>query len=298
MDEPDTVTPAAGKPAAGNPAAADPAAADPTPGCPAADEPVADTPGARPLVRRETADGVGTITLDSPRNRNAVSARLRAELSAHFAAAAADDATRVVVLTHTGPVFCSGMDLSEAPDPSPGGPGVLEFAAILQAIWESPKPVVARLSGPARAGGVGLVAACDVAVAADTATFAFSEVRIGVVPAVISAVVRPRMLPRAVHELFLTGEVFGAAHAAATGLISAAVPADRLDEEVARYVAMLRLAAPGALAATKQLLARAPADDLGESLTDLVRRSAAFFGSEEAAEGMRALAEKRRPTWA
>jgi methylglutaconyl-CoA hydratase len=265
---------------------------------PAAGTPGADGRGALPLVRRETVDGISTITLDSPRNRNALSARLRAELAAHLAAAAADGATRVVVLTHTGPVFCSGMDLTEARTSAPDGPGVLEFPAVLQAIWESPKPVVARLAGPARAGGVGLVAACDIAVAVDTATFAFSEVRIGVIPAVISAVVRPRMLPRAVHELFLTGEVFDAARATATGLISAAVPVDRLDEEVARYTGMLRLGAPGALAATKQLLARPPADDLAESLADLVRRSAAFFASQEAAEGMRAFGEKRRPNWA
>ena len=108
--------------------------------------------------------------------------------------------------------------------------------------------MVARLAGPARAGGVGLVAACDLAVAADTATFAFTEVRIGVVPAVIAVTVLPRLLPRAAHELFLTGETFDAARAAAIGLINAAVPAERLDAEVARYVGLLRLGAPGALA--------------------------------------------------
>jgi methylglutaconyl-CoA hydratase len=175
---------------------------------------------------------------------------------------------------------------------------VLEFPAILQAIWDSPKPVVARLAGPARAGGVGLVAACDVAIAVRTATFAFSEVRIGVVPAVISAVVRPRMSPRAVHELFLTGEVFDAARAVQTGLINAAVPAEHLDEEVARYTGLLRLGAPGALAATKRLLARPAADDLGEQLAALAGESAGFFASQEAAEGIRALAEKRPPRWA
>jgi methylglutaconyl-CoA hydratase len=257
-----------------------------------------------PLVRRDTVAGVSTITLDSPANRNALSARLRAELSAELAAAIADGSTRVIVLTHTGPVFCSGMDLAEATgaghddDGDGAGPGVLEFPAILASIWESPKPVIARLAGPARAGGVGLVAACDIAIASDRATFAFSEVRIGVAPLVISAVVRPRMLPRAVHELFLTGEVFDAGRAVETGLINAAVPAERLDEEVDRYAAMLRLGAPGALAATKRLLAAPPGDDLGGSLGELVRQSAAFFTSAEAAEGIAAFREKRRPSWA
>jgi methylglutaconyl-CoA hydratase len=251
-----------------------------------------------PLVRRETADGVATITLDSPHNRNALSARLRAELAGHLAQAIADDAVRVVVLTHTGPVFCSGMDLAHPRDTSTGDPGGREFPAILQAIRDSPKPVVARLAGPARAGGVGLVAACDIAIAVESATFAFSEVRVGVVPAVISAVVRPRMSPQAVHELFLTGEVFDAVRAVQTGLINAAVPAERLDCEVARYTGLLRLGAPGALAATKRLLAGPPAPDLGEQLAALAAESANAFASEEGAEGIRAFAEKRPPRWA
>lgn len=261
-------------------------------------------PPARPerqdptLVQRETVDGVTTITLDSPGNRNALSARLRSELAAALHTAIGDEATRVIVLTHTGPVFCSGMDLSEARTGTAGGPGVLDLPAILQAIGESPKPVLARVAGPARAGGVGLVAACDIALASRGATFAFGEVRIGVVPAVISAVVRPRMQPRAVQELFLTGEVFDAERAAATGLITAAVPADRLDEQVARYTGLLRLGAPGALATTKRLLARPPRADLGAELAELVRLSAEVFGSDEAAEGIRAFAGKRPPSWA
>src|SRR5699024_2696814 len=110
------------------------------------------------------------------------------------------------VLAHTGRVFCSGMDLTEARGADAADRGTGELSAILERIWTSPKPVVARVAGPARAGGVGLVAACDIAVAAADATFAFSEVRIGVVPAIISVTVLPRLLPRAAHELFLTGE--------------------------------------------------------------------------------------------
>jgi methylglutaconyl-CoA hydratase len=249
------------------------------------------------LVHRETADGVATITLDSPRNRNALSAQLRRELQDHLDAAVADRAARVIVLTHTGPVFCSGMDLRESRGASADRQGVHEFPRILRTVWTSPTPVLARLAGPARAGGVGLVAACDLAVAAETATFAFTEVRVGVVPAVIAVTVRPRMLPRAVHELFLTGETFDAARAAAVGLIDAAVPADRVDEEVARYVDLLRQGAPGALAETKALLHRPLADDLDAAFAAMQEVSARRFASAEGQEGMAAFAEKRRPAW-
>jgi methylglutaconyl-CoA hydratase len=250
------------------------------------------------LVHRDVADGVATITLDSPRNRNALSARVRRELRDHLDAAVADPAVRVVVLTHTGPVFCAGMDLTEARGAAADAQGVRELPGLLRTIWTSPVPVVARVAGPARAGGVGLVAACDLAVAADTATFAFPEVRIGVVPATIAVTVLPRLLPRAAQELFLTGEAFDAARAVAVGLLTAAVPADALDGEVARYVALLRRGAPGALAATKALLQRGPGDDLDAAFAAAQELSARHFASAEAREGMAAFAQKRRPSWA
>jgi methylglutaconyl-CoA hydratase len=250
------------------------------------------------LVHLDVATGVATITLDSPANRNALSAQLRRELAGHLDAALADEAVRVVVLTHTGRVFCSGMDLKEARGAGLGDQGVLEFPRILQTLWTSPKPVVARLAGPARAGGVGLVAACDIAVAVEEATFAFSEVRIGVVPAVISVTVLPRLLPRAAHELFLTGETFDARRAAAIGLLNSAVPADALDAEVARYVEALRLGAPGALAATKALLGRERPTALDAQFAEMLELSARHFAGAEGQEGIRAFAEKRPPAWA
>ena len=249
------------------------------------------------LVHYEVRRGIATITLDSPHNRNALSSQLRRELREHLGTAAQDDQVRVVVLTHTGPVFCSGMDLKEAGGASAGEQGVNEFPAILERIWTSPKPVVARLAGPARAGGVGLVAACDVAVAVDTATFAFSEVRIGVVPAVISVTVLPRLLPRAAHELFLTGETFAAPRAVAIGLINSAVPADGLDAEVARYTDMLALGAPTALAATKRMLREPRSSDLGEVFADMLELSAKHFGGPEGQEGIAAFVEKRTASW-
>jgi methylglutaconyl-CoA hydratase len=249
------------------------------------------------LVHYAVRGGIATITLDSPHNRNALSAQLRRELRDHLTNAVGDDAVRVIVLDHTGPVFCAGMDLKEAGGASTANQGVNEFPAILEQIWTSPKPVVAKLAGPARAGGVGIVAACDIAVAARTATFAFSEVRIGVVPAVISVTVLPRLLPRAAHELFLTGETFDATRAAAIGLLNSAVDAEQLDAEVDRYTGMLALGGPNALAATKRMLRDPKPADLGESFADMLELSAPFFASPEGQEGITAFVQKRKPNW-
>jgi methylglutaconyl-CoA hydratase len=249
------------------------------------------------LVHYEVHGGIATITLDSPHNRNALSAQLRRELREHLAAAVDDSSVRVLVLDHTGPVFCAGMDLKEAGGAGAGDQGVNEFPAILEQLWTSPKPVVAKLAGPARAGGVGMVAACDIAVAANTATFAFSEVRIGVVPAVISVTVLPRLLPRAAHELFLTGETFDARRAVQIGLLNSCVDADGLADEVARYTGMLALGGPNALAATKRMLREPKPADLGESFADMLELSAPFFASAEGQEGISAFVQKRKPSW-
>jgi len=245
------------------------------------------------LVHSTVSGGVATLTLDSPPNRNALSPALMASLSALLAEALADDAARVIVLSHTGRVFCSGMDLRATS--SAGGIDdmpVTAFPDILTTLAGSPKPVIARIGGPARAGGIGLVAACDIALAARSATFAFTEVRLGGVPAVISVPVLPLLTPRAARELLLTGEVFPASRALAAGLVTAVVEDEELDAEVARYAAMLTLGAPGALAATKELLRR-PSSDYAE----MAALSAARFAGEEGREGVAAFTEKRRPSW-
>ncbi len=131
----------------------------------------------------------------------------------------------------------------------------------------------------------------------EDATFAFSEVRIGVVPAIISVTVLPRLLPRAAHELFLTGETFDGRRAAAVGLVNSAVPADGLDAEVARYVDALRLGAPGALAATKEMLRRERPATMAAEFAEMQELSAGYFAGAEGQEGMRAFAEKRPPSW-
>jgi len=249
------------------------------------------------LVHYSVARGTATITLDSPHNRNALSAQLRRELSASLAKARGDDEVRVIVLTHTGTVFCAGMDLKESRGAGADDQGVNEFPAILEQLWTSPKPVVARLAGPARAGGVGMVAAADIVVAAREVSFAFTEVRIGVVPAVISLTVLPRVAPRAAQELFLTGEAFDAERAERIGLITAAVDADKLDAEVDRYVNALAHGAPHALAATKELLSSPQPPTPSAGFAEMIALSARFFASDEGQEGIRAFAEKRKPAW-
>ena len=245
------------------------------------------------LVHSTVSGGVATLTLDSPPNRNALSPALMSELSALLADALADAAVRVIVLSHTGRVFCSGMDLKATSSAGAAGDmPVTAFPDLLTALAGSPKPVIARIGGPARAGGIGLLAACDIALAARSATFAFTEVRLGVVPAVISVPVLPLLTPRAARELLLTGEVFPAARALAAGLVTAVVEDEELDAEVARYAGMLALGAPGALAATKDLL-RNPSSDYAE----MAALSASRFAGEEGREGVAAFAEKRRPSW-
>ena len=248
------------------------------------------------LVRYESADEVATITLDSPATRNALSSVLLAQLREALAGALSDPGCRVVVLTGADPAFCSGADLKESRT-SPGAASGL-FPQVLQLIWDSHKPVVCRVNGSTRAGGIGLVAACDIAVASQSATFAFSEVRIGATPAIIAVPCLRRMEPRAAAGYFLTGETFDAQRAAEIGLLTGAVPKIQLDEEIARYTDLLLLGAPGALAATKRVLREAGSMPVATGLARMAELSAARFASEECRQGMAAFAEKRAPSWA
>jgi len=249
-----------------------------------------------PLVLTEAAGPVQAITLNSPASANALSTRLLGELAAALDAATADPGVRVIVLTGAGKVFCAGADLKEAP----GHPGAATslMAGVIGALWDSPKPVVCRVNGAARAGGIGLIAACDIAIAAERATFAFSEVRIGVVPAVISVPCLRAMAPRAAAEYFLTGEVFDGRRAAEVGLLTRAVPDGQLDDEVGRYVGLLLRGAPGALSGTKDVLRGVPAETVADGLARMSELSGRYFASAEAREGMTAFAERRDPGWA
>ncbi|MBP5868038.1 enoyl-CoA hydratase family protein [Streptomyces scabiei] len=241
-----------------------------------------------PLVRTAHHRGITTLTLDSPANRNALSAALVAELRDALDACGKDDTVRAVVLTHTGSTFCAGADLRDPPDPA-------ALVALLRLLLELPKPVVARVTGHVRAGGLGLLGACDIAAAGPEATFALTEVRIGVAPAVISLTLRPRTDPRALARYYLTGERFGPAEAARIGLITDA--GAEVDDVLAPVLDGLRRASPGALAETKHLLTAKVLENFDQDAGELTRLSSRLFASADAREGMTAFLERREPGW-
>lgn len=241
--------------------------------------------------------GVFTITLADEANRNALGSQLVAELMDACDAADADPAVRVVVLTNRGTTFCAGANLSERSSSSSSPAAVRSPAELFGRYRRSPKPYVGRIAGHCVAGGMGLAAAMDVSIAVEDVKMGFTEVRIGVAPAVISVVCLPKLRPVDASAAFLRGNRFPASEAARMGLITAAVPADRLDEEVGAVVADLRAGSPAAIAAAKQLLDRVPAMPADEAFGWTGELSARLFASEEAKEGMTAYLEKRPASW-
>ncbi|MFD3545317.1 enoyl-CoA hydratase family protein [Streptomyces sp. NPDC058655] len=242
-----------------------------------------------PLVHAAQATGVTTLTLDSPANRNALSAALVEALRAALAEAAADPAVRAVVLTHTGTTFCSGADLTSPCDPA-------DFVALLREVAGLPKPVLARVTGHVRAGGLGLLGACDIAAAGPRSSYAFTETHLGLAPAVISMPLLPRLDPRAAARYFLTAERFDAAEAARIGLLT--LHAEDVDQALAPVLDGLRKASPQALAATKALTAAAVREALDRDGARLTELSAGLFASADAREGITARFERRDPAWA
>lgn len=253
------------------------------------------------LVHLEIDRGIATITLDSPHNRNALSRQLVGELRAHLDTSLADDGARAILLQANGPAFCAGADLKEARQRNENEEkqtgGLNPFVEILKDIWRSPKPVVCRVQGPTRAGGIGLVAACDISVAAERVNFSYSEVRIGVSPAIISVVILPKVGLTRGMEYFITGNTFSAQEAAAMNLITAAAPDDELDARVESYLESLRMGGPNALGACKQLVRDVPEMSLDDGFNWAAKFSADLFASEEAREGFASFAEKRKPAW-
>lgn len=250
-------------------------------------------------VRYDVADEVATITLSSEDTKNALSAELVGRLADHLDAAMDDDEVRVIVLTNTGSTFCAGADLSAArPGPDEANAGGRTFPDVFEVMQGGPKPVVGRLAGHSVGGGVGLAAACDISIAADDAKFGFTEVRIGVSPAIISVVCLPKLRPADAAELMLTGERIPAARAADVGLINRAVPRADLDAEVSSVVDGLLLGGPAALAATKQLLRRVPGLDRAAAFAWTSELSAELFRSAEAQAGISAFRHRAAPPWA
>ena len=249
-------------------------------------------------VETDLANGVLTVTLADEDNRNALSSRLTTELTEALDDADADPEVRVVVLTNRGRVFCAGADLSER---SSGGSGSsskpVDPTRLFGRFRESPKPYVGRIAGHCVAGGMGLAAAMDISIAIEEAKFGFTEVRVGVAPAIISVVCLPKIRPADAREAFLRGNRFLAPEAARMGLINAAVPVEELDAAVDAVVADLKAGGPEAIAAAKQLMARVPGMPIDQAFQWTGELSASLFRGEEAAEGMRAYLDKRPPSW-
>ncbi|AWT56325.1 enoyl-CoA hydratase family protein [Mycolicibacterium smegmatis] len=251
------------------------------------------------LVRYEVDGAVARLTLDSPHNRNALSTALVEQLHEGFARAARQSGVRVVVLGHTGGTFCAGADLSEAAGRDPADIAVdraREMTTLLRAILELRLPVIGAIDGHVRAGGLGLVGACDVVVAGPGSTFALTEARIGVAPSIISLTLLPKMTPRSAGRYFLTGERFGAEEAAAVGLVT--VAADDVDTAVAALAGEIAKGSPQGLATSKALTTAAILRDFDEHAEELTQQSARLFVSDEAREGMLAFLQKRPPNWA
>jgi enoyl-CoA hydratase/carnithine racemase len=245
------------------------------------------------LVHYELERGIAGVVLDSPDNRNALSDQLVSELDAALEEARRDERVRGVRLTGTGTTFCSGADLKGAS----GHPARIAFSHILETMWTYPKTVVIELNGHVRAGGMGLLAAADVVVAPDDATFGFAEVRIGVSPAIIAVVCVRRMSPRAASRYMLTGETFDAAAAREAGLVTTTVPRHEVPAATAALLDAVRTAEPTAVRVTKDLLATLPSLSLTDGLTAAAAISTTLFNSEPAAEGIAALRERRAPSW-
>ena len=249
--------------------------------------------GHRELVHYAVSDGIATITLDSQHNRNALSQQLVTELVERLERADADDDATVVLVRQAGKVFCSGADLSEATAVGMEE-GARRIVALQRLIATMDKPVVTRVAGAVRAGGIGIVAASDLAISADDATYALTEVKLGLAAAIISLTVHARMSPRAAALTTLGGEVFSGSQAAEYGLVTRAVPAGELDDEVATVCAQLATGAAQGLRESKRILNAdlvRRIDALGD---DMAALSARLFASDEARQAMTAFLSRKK----
>ena len=250
-------------------------------------------------VKVEVAGGVMTATLVDVENRNALGGALVQGLRDALASANADEGVRALVITNEGSTFCAGANLKEQSGAKPRqGKGMGGFDVLLEELQTSPTPVIGRIAGHVVGGGNGLAAALDISIASEDAKFGFTEVRLGVAPAIISVVCLPKMRPGEAMEAFLRGHRFPAAKAAELGLINRAVPADRLDAAVEEVLADLRKGGPNALGVAKRLVREVPLMSQKDAFAWATGLSADLFRSEEAAEGMKAFLQKRKPSWA
>lgn len=254
-------------------------------------------------VRIESDErGVATLWLARPEKRNAMSARMIAELTEAAARLAEDNAIRAVVLAAEGSVFCAGGDLGwmqdqMAADGETRRREAMALATMLKALNELPKPLIGRVHGNAFGGGVGLISVCDVAVAVETASFGLTETRLGLIPATIGPYVVARMGEGMARRVFMSARVFDAEEAVAIGLIRRLVPEEDLDQAVEDEVSPYLSCAPGAVAEAKALALRLGASpgeaEIAASIDALVTR----WETAEAREGTEAFFAKRKATW-
>lgn len=252
------------------------------------------------LLRRQDADGVATLTLARPRQYNALSESLLAALQSALDAIAVDASVRVVVIAADGPAFCAGHDLKEMrADPRPERIAALfaQCGRMMQSLPALPQPVIARVQGLTTAAGLQLVAQCDLAVAADTARFAASGINLGLFCATPSVPLSRNVPRKHAMEMLLTGDFVDAARAAELGLVNRAVPADRLDAEVARLADAIKAKPRAAVAMGKGLFYRQIEAGLAAAYDDAAATMACNFQDDDAVEGITAFIEKRKPDW-
>lgn len=239
--------------------------------------------------------GIATISLDHHAGRNSFGQGLLRSLFDNFDAAVADDEVRVIVLTNSGTVFSAGADLKEDRSTlKPGDPSFMEFVHKMDA---SPKPVIGRIAGHAAGGGAAIVIACDLSVIVDSARIGITEVRLGIPPVPVAALLAHRLTPMAMHEAFLAADMMDASRAAAIGLVNAVVSEAELDATVAHYADALTRGAPAALAETKKTLQAMLGRTMEENLAYAEANHGDVFGQSEAAEGVAAFREKRDANW-
>ena len=254
-------------------------------------------------VTTQIKDRVAQITLDNPDKRNAFDDTIIASLTEAFEKAGNDDSVRIVVLQATGKHFSAGADLNWMRamgklDAQQNRDDALKLARLMQAIDQCPKPVIARVQGAAFGGALGLICAADMAVAADNARFCLSEVKLGIVPAVISPYVVRAMGARQANRYFMTAEVIPASKAVALGLAHEVVPESKLDEAVSNLITALLSAGPRAQIEARNLIARVSDGPIDQSmLNDTANLIARLRTGEEGQEGLSAFLEKRTANW-
>lgn len=252
------------------------------------------------LIRTESSGGLIAIHLNRPEVRNALDEAMIAELTSAFASI--PSTARAVVVSGEGPTFCAGADAawmkrSKEFTREENARDAAALSSLLRAVDECPLPVVGRIHGAALGGGAGLAAVCDVAVAEEGTQFGFPEVRLGLIPAVISTYVLPRIGPGPARRYFLTGERFGAAEALAMGLVHEVAPAGALDARVQALVSEILKGGPLALREAKRLIRDAGRLPREQAVEETIRRIADLRVGPEAQEGLSAFLEKRKPQW-